>query len=362
MKKFIFSVWLGLILIAVPAMAATTKPAVKATAKPVVTKAVSWKPIAPEGYSQINWAKAPGIVSYFKAPSGNGSLDFITRINLAQNQVQFIATSSAPLDYGFATDTVSDSSTWHNYAFERFVAEASKYANSAQFIWNGPFFNATVQTSDLSMALKTVVGTTTIISSGSRPASDMAAPRRMLLINNRTGKAAIQDFDADIFVTSTSGDQGLEGFAPTVPKMDSASGAAARLFLGVSSNGKELIIYCSQAATVSEASDALTLAGAMPSSQLEADGGGSAACGYNLPGQYFVEPNRTLPVLMGAATILARGTANTEGVNVRSGPGTKNSIVTKLSKNTAVRVIAEKNGWYKIGDGQWVLKSLIKKS
>jgi uncharacterized protein YgiM (DUF1202 family) len=106
----------------------------------------------------------------------------------------------------------------------------------------------------------------------------------------------------------------------------------------------------------------LLAAGVPVEQQLQADGGGSTACGYNLPGQFFVEPIRSLPVLMGAETILARGTISTDNINVRSGPSTKNTIVTKLAKGTLVRVYEEKNGWYRIGDGQWVSKSLVKKN
>jgi len=348
--------------------------------------ATAWKPATPDGYTPITWAKAPGIASYFKAPSNNGSLDFITRIYLPQNQIGFITSSSAPLDWGTATSdfvpeiltpglVVSDAETttssiinstptssFHNYAFARVVAEASKAtAPKVQFIWNGPFFNITDVTSDLSLALKSTVGTTTLISSGSRPAFDMAQDRNMLIINNQTGKAAISSFDPVVFVSSSAGDQAIEGFAPTVQKIDSASGATARLFIGVSTSSKELVIYCSQQATIGEASDALLAAGIPPERQLEADGGGSASCGYNLPGQFFVEPNRTLPLLMGAATILARGTATTKDMNVRSGPSTKKSIVKKLSKGEPVIIYEEKSGWYRIGDGQWVLKTLIKK-
>ncbi len=366
---------------------------------PVAVSAATWKPATPDGYTSITWAKATGIASFFKAPSGNGMMDFITRIYLPQNRIRFITSpDSQPTDWGVAkvdftsgATTVaaviptttdpndpfsSDTSTpptpvvdpspvvnaYHNMAFSRFVAEGAKATvPDAKFIWNGPFFNTSMVVSDLSMALKSTVGTTTLVSSGSRPPNDMAAARRMLLINNKTGRANISDFDANVFVSTSSGDQGIEAFAPTVAKTDSASGAAARLFMGVTGNGQELVIYCSQAATVDEASAALEAAGVAPENQLEADGGGSAACGYNMPGQFFVEPSRTLPLMMGADTILARGIAASEGANVRSGAGAKNSIVTKLKKGEPVIVYAEKSGWYKIGDGQWVIKSLIKK-
>ena len=90
---------------------------------------------------------------------------------------------------------------YHNMAFSRFVAEGAKATvPDAKFIWNGPFFNTSVAVSDLSMAMKSTVGTTTLISSGSRPPNDMAAPRRMLLVNNKTGRASITDFDADVLL------------------------------------------------------------------------------------------------------------------------------------------------------------------
>ena len=360
-----------------------------------VSQAATWKPATPEEYTPISWAKAPGIASFFKAPSGSGSLDFLTRINLSQNQIQFLApTSTAPLDWGMpssnftnsvvvkestpsmtdvATDTPSTTETntgdsivnnsgFHNFAFARFVAEFGKSINSdAKFVWNAPFFNINLPTSDLSLALKTTIGGNPFISSGSRPDFDMANSRKMLLINNRTGKASIQDFDADIFVSTASGDQAFESFAPDVAKSDGGNGRTARLFIGVMPNKQEVVIYCSQSATIGEASQALSLAGVPVENQMEADGGGSASCGYNLPGQYFVEPNRTLPLMMGALTIIARGTPTTDGLNVRSGPSAKSAVVRKINKTELVHVFEEKTGWYRIGFGEWVSKTLIKK-
>lgn len=352
---------------------------------PAFTSAATWKPATPDGYTQITWAKAAGITTYFKAPSGNGLTDFITRIYLPQNQIGYIFnTSTEPIDRGTSETTflpnamlndvvianddnatttesvTSTDATYHNYAFERLVAEGAKSIQPlAKFIWNAPFFNITNAISDLSMAIKATIGTSTLISSGSRPENDMNQDRKMLIINNKKGTAIIEDFDANKFVSSTVGDQALEGFAPTVAKSDGGNGAA-RLFIGVSTSSKELIIYCSQQATVSEASEALLDAGVPVESQMEADGGGSAACGYNLPGQYFVEPSRTLPLMMGATSILARGTATTQDTNVRNGPSTKNTVVAKLKKGQAVIAYEEKNGWFRIGDGQWVKKTLIK--
>ena len=361
------------------------------TAKPTAV----WKPATPEDYKPITWAKATGIASFFKTPSGSGALDFITRIYLPNNQVQFImASGTEPVDWGQAdvnfaaaidvknstpaqmtttiADTIADtntttpevapSSSVHNFAFPRFVAETGKaLATDAKFLWNGPFFNITLPVSDLSLALKRTWGNATLISSGSRPSFDMAHARRMLLVNNKTGRASISDFDDAIFVKTESGDQALEGFAPNVVKNDSANPATARLFIGVMPGNKEIVIYCSQSATVNEASNALVAAGVPVENQLEADGGGSASCGYNLPGQYFVEPSRTLPVMMGAFTVVARGVPTVDGLNVRKGPGTKYGIVVKLSKNSPIVVYEEKNGWYRIGEGQWILKTLLKK-
>ncbi len=359
MKKIFIMFLISFAFSSTPVLAKTI-PVVK----PKIPSA--WKAIAPEGYTQITWAKAPGIATFYKAPNGNGSMDFLTRIYLPQNNIGFIASSTTPLSWGednqsFASEVTTQ--TYHNFAFQKIPAELTKKSTSiSQFIWNAPFFNITNSISDLSMALKSTNGTTTLITSGSRPLSDMAQDRRMLIINNKTGNAFISTFDSATFVSSSIGDQALEGFAPTVAKNDSANGATGRLFLGVSPNNKELLVYCSKQASVQEASDALLAAGVSVESQLEADGGGSAACGYNLPGQFFVEPTRTLPLLMGAMTIISRGTATTKDLNVRSGPATKYPIVVKLSKGAPVLAFEEKNGWLRIGEGQWVLKTLIKKS
>jgi hypothetical protein len=340
----------------------------------------AWKPLTPKGYSPIVWASAPGISSFFQAPADNGSIDFITRINLPQNQINFIlsssspknletiaapigsssATSSQPAEIS-ASDTNSAIDNYPNLSFKRLASETAKAIDPAiKFLWDAAFFNMKSPYSDLSMAVKYTNGATTTISSGSRSVPDMALKRRMLIINNKTGKAMIKDFDADAFTDKKNGDQAIEGFAPSVAKSDSSGGLAARLFVGVSANSQELIIYCSQGATVKEASNALIAAGAPVDQQLEADGGGSASCGYNLPGQFFVEPARSLPLLMGAKTILARGTVSGSSLNVRSGPGTKYPIVAKLLKGATVQAVEEKSGWYRIGDNEWVLKTLIK--
>ncbi|MBP6859143.1 MAG: SH3 domain-containing protein [Candidatus Magasanikbacteria bacterium] len=363
----------------------------------VTPVSAAWKPVTPEGYTPITWAKAPGIASFFKAPSGSGALDFVTRIYLPMNEINFIfSTTTEPLDWGpanasFATAvnttystpsiiaTTTDpfgsasstasttpvavpvvTSQYHNFAFPRFVAERGKLVSADnKFVWNASFFNITLPTSDLSMALKYTVNGKTVVSSGSRPDFDMNSSRRMLLVNNRTGKANIQQFDADIFAGVASGDQAFESFGPDVGKSDGVG--TARLFIGVMPDKQELVIYCSQSATVGEASRALLVAGVAEENQLQADGGGSASCGYNLPGQYFVEPSRTLPVMMGALTILGRGNPTTDGLNVRIGPGVKYAAAAKLNKKDVVKILEEKNGWYRIDEGRWVIKTLIKK-
>lgn len=367
MKKIYACLSVILALSAVPALAATS-PA-KAT----------WKPATPSGYTAITWAKAPGIASFFRAPDGGGSIDFLTRIYLPQNQIGFIIPTSTPIDLGSAnpnflpeTQTISNPATdgsdgsvisndFRNLSFERLGAEAAKgLSSSVKFIWNAPYFNMKPLFSDLSMAVKYSVGTSTVVSSGARSVSDMAQPRKMLIINNKTGLAKIEDFDSTTFIDSKAGDQALEGFAPTVLKSDSANATAARLFLGVTRDGKELVIYCSQQATAEEASNALLTAGIALDNQLQADGGGSASCGYNLPGQFFVEPTRTVPLLMGATPIVAMGTVINKSINVRGGASTKFPIVAQLAKGDVVRALEEKSGWYRIGDGQWILKTLVK--
>lgn len=361
-------------------------------ALPTIAAPNAWAPKIPEGYTPITWAQAPGIITYFKAPNGNGSLDFLTRIYIPQNYIGFIASTSAvadwgpaqPLslsnpaptielapDFGTLTDTFSESGItetntdpniasehFRNYAFTRFVAETAKKTDSnVRFIWNGPFFNLTVSTTDLSLALKSTIGTTTLMTSGSRPPADSARARQLLIINNQTGRATITPFSPTLFTSSTIGDQALEGFAAY---NIGSSMATERLFIGISTSSTELVIYCSRQATADEARLALTRAGVPVELQLEADGGGSATCGYNLPGQFFVEPERTLPLLMGATTLIARGSVNIDSLNVRRGPATTYSIVTTLPKNFNIHIFEEKNNWLRIGPNQWVSKPLVK--
>jgi len=344
-------------------------PALAAAKKTVPPTKPAWKAVAPAGYSPISWASAPGIASFFKPPADNGAIDFLTRINLRQNLVNFIISpDAAPTvqmptapETTSGTTTAGDITAYPNLSFKRLGAETSKAIDPAiKFIWDAPFFNMGAVMSDLSMAVKYTAGGKTVVSAGTRSASDMALPRRMLIVNNQTGKATIADFNETVFTDPGSGDLALEGFSPAVVKTDGPGAAASRLFLGISTDGQELSVYCSQSATVNEANDALVAAGVAPNNILEADGGGSAACGYNLPGQFFVEPTRTLPLLMGVKNILKRGKITSTTANVRSGPGTKYPIVSKLVKDDTVTALGELSGWYRVGDGQWVIKTLIK--
>ncbi len=327
---------------------------------PFNAKAATWKPTAPEGYTPITWAKATGITTFMKAPENSGHLDFLTYIYLPNNQIKLIASSTPKLDWGAGKAPFDTEPNVHNWAFAKTIVEKTKAAvPRAQFFWNVPFFNVTIPTSDLSFSLKSTEATSTYITSGSRPEIDVADERKMLIIDNTKGTAEISDFDAATFIDK--GDQAVEGLAPTVTSKGT-DGSTARLFLGVRPGGKELVVYCSQGATPNEAIAALTLAGVPLENQLQADGGGSATCAYNLPGQYFVEPNRSLPHLMGAFSFVARGTITTDKLNVRKGPGTANPVVRQLKKGTAVVALEEKNGWYRISDNQeWITAQYFKK-
>jgi len=343
MKKINFSLLIIFALVATPVWA-------------------TWQPTTPTDYSPITWAKAPGIASFFKAPQDGVAIDFLTRVYLPQNEIKFIVATTTPttLPKDETATASTDLKAFPNLNFERFSAEEAKTLSpKIKFLWDAPFFNMKSPASDLSMAVKYSTNNSSTISSGSRSIPDMTESRRMLVIDNKTGKAVIKDFEPTFFADEKNGDQAIEGFGPTVGKSDSGSTAAARLFLGVSDDGQELVIYCSRLATIKDASEALITAGISMDHQLQADGGGSTACGYNLPGQYFVEPIRTLPLMMGAETI-TRGTITTKIINVRSGPSLKDSVVTQLNLGDVVRIYSEKNGWYRIGEGQWAFKPLIK--
>jgi len=328
------------------------------------------EPTAPSGYSAITWAKAPGIASFFKAPENGGAIDFLTRIDLARNQISFILATNTPLaadsgttvaETGATSTAAADMGAYPNLSFQRLGAEMTKFlSSSTKFLWNAPFFNMKPGFSDLSMAVRYVSGTASVISGGSRSIPDMARSRRMLIINNRTHQATIGNFDAAVFLDASKGDLAIEGFAPTVPMSDDASAAAARLFLGVSADGKELAVYCSRLATVEEASNALALAGIPAESQLQLDGGGSASCGYNLPGQYLVEPIRSLPLMMGAQTIPVRTAVVAKLSNIRRGPGLDYGVIRQVVTGATVQIHEEKNGWYRIGVGEWIYKAQVK--
>ena len=354
MKKFIFLLVTALVL--------------GATIPTLANAATAWKAVTPEGYTPINWVKERGINSFMKVPTGNGYIDYLTVIYLPYNQINFFNSTTPPISWGPARapfDVVASeaSSTVQDWAVPRMVAEQVKADNSSmRFFWNVPFFNITVNTTNLSLSLKSTNATTTYISTGSRPENDIAQKRRMLIVNNEKSFGQITDFDERLFVSTSTGDQAVEGFAPFILKTDGNGAATGRLFLGMKPGGKELVVYCSQSATPLEASNALSDAGVPSENQLQADGGASAACGYNLPGQYFVAPGRTLPHLMGATPVLYRATVTTEGLNVRSGAGPKFTSVRKLKKSLAVTVYEEKSGWARISNKQeWVSVKLLKK-
>ncbi len=317
-----------------------------------------WKPVAPTGYTPIHWVSARGVQSFVKSPAGNGYSDYLTFIYLPYNEIKLFTSSTARVEFGAGTAPLSDPSI-RNWAFNRVPAEQAKIANpEAQFVWNAPYFNVTLPVTDLSLGLKSVDGSSTYITSGSRPAIDMAQPRRMLIVDNKTNTAVVSDFNEADFVRN--GDQAVEGFGPLVVKSD--GGTTARVYAGVRAAGKELVIYCSRSANAEEVSNELAVAGVQLSEQIQLDGGGSSACGYNLPGQYFVEPGRTLPHLMGAFGFLYKATVNAALLNVRSGPSTKNSTVRQLTRGASLTAYEEKNGWVRISAHQeWVLGTLLKK-
>lgn len=357
MKKIFFTLVLviSFLLTSTPIYAAT-----KTTAKTKSVVVPPWKAAAPDGYSPITWVGNKGVTSFMRMPeSGNGYLDYLTFIYLPYNQIKFIASSSPREDWGVGQNPLDGEET-HNWAFARAAAEVMKQNNpDAKFVWNAPYFNETIAVTDLSMALKATDASSTYVTSGSRPELDMQQDRRMLIIDNKIGEGKILPFDAETFIKN--GDQAVEGFSPTTTYKGS-SGATARLFIGIKPNNKELVVYCSKGAMPAEANNALTAAGVPTENQMQVDGGTSATCAYNLPGQYFVEPGRTLPHLMGAYQILYRATVTTDGLNVRSGPSTKKASIAKLPKGSAVIVYEEKTGFARIDSEQkWVSTQYLKK-
>ena len=195
MKKVYFSLAIIFSLLADPVLAASQSGVI---AKP------TGKFIIPEGYTAITWASALGVNSFFKMPTDNGAVDFLTRIHLPQNQINFILSTTTPIDLSSADlveeinfSTATDISDFHNLSFKRIGAEQAKtLAPTIKFLWDAPFFNVKPVFSDLSMAVKYTVGATTTITSGSRSLADMALPRRMLIIDNKNRRASIQDFDS----------------------------------------------------------------------------------------------------------------------------------------------------------------------
>jgi len=312
----------------------------------------------PAGYTPITWVGEPGITSFIKVPQYSGYIDYLTVIDLSKNQIKLLSTTTPRIYEGPGVEPFEDETT-KNWLFARSVAESMKTGNpEAQFVWNAPFFNVTMTSTVLSLGLKSTDAEGPYVNSGVRPGPDMAEARRMLIIDNTTGLAKITDFDEKIFVKE--GDQGVEGFHP-LGSPSNRNVQAARVYLGIRNDGKELLVYCSKSASKQEASNALTNAGVLEGNQIQVDGGGSATCGYNLPGQYFVEPGRALPHLMAAIAVKTKGTITIEGLNVRSGPGVNNAAVRKLSNGATVTIYEEKNGWVRISDTEWVSAQYVKK-
>lgn len=311
---------------------------------------------APTGYIQLKWIGEEGIASFMRVPN-SGYIDYLTVIDLSRYHIKLMATTTpreleGPGVAPFATGT-------QNWLFQRAMAESIKTgAPEAKFIWNAPFFNVNMSATVLSLGLKSTDAQGEYINSGVRPSFDMAEPRRMLIIDNKTNVAKIAPFDANIFVNE--GDQAVEGFDPFGSPSIKAE-QTARVFVGVRNAGKELVVYCSRSASKDEASNALVAAGVSVDQQIQVDGGGSATCGYNLPGQYFVEPGRNLPHLMGAFPSYAKGTVAINNLNVRSGASATSPILRKLALGTTVTIYEEKNGWTRIYNGEWVMSQYVKK-
>jgi len=322
-----------------------------------VPHAVWSETVAPMGYTPITWVGEPGINSFIKVPDSAGYIDYITIIDLTKNQVKLMSTSSPRVLEGPAVQPFANEEV-KNWLFTRSIVESLKAANpEAKFIWNAPFFNVNMSTTILSLGLKSSDTDGPYITSGGRPANDIAEARRMLILDNKTGLGKITDFNETVFVHE--GDQAVEGFHP-LGSPSSKSEQAARVYLGIRNGGKELVVYCSKSASKAEASNALASAGVPVEQQIQVDGGGSATCGYNLPGQYFVEPGRALPHLMGAMAVQSKGAVTINNLNVRSGPGANNSSVRKLALGTTVTIYEEKNGWVRISRNEWVSKQYIK--
>jgi uncharacterized protein YgiM (DUF1202 family) len=325
---------------------------------PLVANTATWTPTAPAGFSPITWVSAPGIASFMRAPQNAGYIDYITIINLGATQVKLVSsgisrTVTSPAVSPFPTTTAE------NWLFTRAMVENFKANNpGVKFIWDMPFFSITNPTTNLAFGVKSEDASGPYITSGYRLPDDVVQPRRMLIINNEAGTAKISDFNEMEFIVS--GDQAVEGFDP-FSGPSATGGQAARLYVGVRNGGKELVVYCSRSASGEEARNALVAAGVPVEHQMQGDGGGSATCGYNLPGQYFVEPGRALPHVMGAMPFVLRGTITIDQLNVRVGPAAVGTAIRQLPIGSPVTAYEEKNGWYRIGVGEWVLGKYVKK-
>src|SRR5512133_2023460 len=106
MKKLLALSLIVLSLLATPALAATKKKTTAAPPKPPVYKAV-----APAGYASIDWAKAPGVASFYKTPADNGTIDFLTRINLRKNQINFVLSPDVVVEPPNPNPTPADAIT-----------------------------------------------------------------------------------------------------------------------------------------------------------------------------------------------------------------------------------------------------------
>ena len=311
-----------------------------------------------EGFSPITWVGAPGIASYMRAPQNVGYIDYITVIDLSKTQVKLVSsgvprTSTGPAIAPFPTETAE------NWLFTRAMVEQFKKNNpEIKFVWDMPFFSINNPTTNIALGVKSEDADGPYITSGYRLPNDVAQPRKMLIIDNNIGTAIVRDFNEIEFIAK--GDQAVEGFSPLGSPSVNAT-QAARLFVGVRNEGKELVVFCSRSASAEEASNALVAAGVPIENQIQGDGGGSATCGYNLPGQYFVEPGRALPHIMGAMPFVLRGTVTIDGLNVRSGPVVAGKPIRQLPLGTNVMAYEEKNGWYRIGIGEWVSAKYVKK-
>lgn len=359
MRKTAFT-FLSLVVMAfqiLPSAAQAAEPV--ATAKSATARTQVWKPQTPEGYMPITWVKARGIASYYKAPEGSAFGDYLTRIHLPYAEIKFISSPTARTELGAGKEPLSGENI-KNWGFTRMVVERMKQARpDAKFIWDFPFFNMNLAVTEISLALKASDDGGGYVSSGARPDMDMAKQRRILVVNNAAGIGKVMDFDTEPF--RTEDDIVVEGFSPdtTVPGSATSTG---RLFVGMRPGGTELVVYCSRGATVAEASAALVAAGVPVQNQVQGDGGGSTTCGYNLTGQYFVEPGRTLPHIMGAFSLRSRGTANADDLRVRSAPSTDGAILRTLKRGTKLPIYEERDGWVRISEKQeWVSGQYVRR-